>query len=155
MDKINKVNNLIIQEKKHASSLSTSVEGIKNVVVKEILRGIAQDSLKHAGFYSSIFSLLSKEAPVISEEDFESIEEVIKKHVEVETRMMTEAKNLLASEEDIRVQHLLKEIFEDEVKHHNLMKRLLDLVIKRETLFEQDVWDILWSDTPGHGAPLG
>jgi rubrerythrin len=155
MDKIDKINNLILQEKKHASSLSTSVDGIKNIVVKEILRGIARDSLKHAGFYSSILSLLNEEAPVISEEDFDLIEEVIKKHIEVETRMIKEAKNLMASEEDIRIQHLLKEIFEDEVKHHNLMKRLLDSIIKRETLFEQDIWDILWSDTPGHGAPLG
>jgi rubrerythrin len=155
MGKMDKVNNLIRQEKKHASSLSTSVDGIKNIVVREILISIGRDSLKHAGFYSSILSLLNEETPVISEEDFDLIEEVINKHIEVETHMMTEAKNLLASEEDVRIQHLLKEIFEDEVKHHNLMKRLLDVIIKRETLFEEDVWDILWSDTPGHGAPLG
>ena len=146
---------MVRMEKKHASSLSTSVDGLRNIVVQEILRGIAHDSRKHAGFYTAILTLLKGESPAITEEDYNRLEEVIKKHIEVESRMMKEAKQLLDSEQDLRIKHLLTEVYGDEVKHHTLMKRLLDAVIKRETIFEEDIWDMLWSGVPGHGAPLG
>jgi len=152
---VRKIEDMISMEEKHASSLSTSVDGLKNVVVQEILRGIAHDSRKHAGFYTSILSLLKGESPAITEADYIWLEEVLRKHIEVENRMMDEAKQLLDSEQDSRIKHLLAEIYEDEVKHHTLMKRLLDAVIRREAIFEEDVWDQLWRDVKGHGSPGG
>jgi len=152
---VRKIDSMIGMEEKHALSLSTSVEGLSNVVVQEILRGIAHDSRKHAGFYTSILSLLKGESSGITERDYIRLEEVLKKHIEVENRMMDEAKRLLDSEKDSRIMHLLVEIYEDEVKHHALMKRLLNAVIRRETIFEADVWDQLWKDVKGHGSPGG
>jgi len=155
MSEIEKIESLISMEEKHASSLAKSVDGLSNIVVQEILRGIAHDSRKHAGFYSSILSLLKGESQAIAEKDYIRLEEVLKKHIEVEDRMMGEAKQLLSSEKDSRITHLLTEIFEDEIEHHALMKRLLEAVIKREAIFEADVWDQLWMDVKGHGSPGG
>ena len=58
----------IEMEKKHASSLSGSVKDQRNVVIKEILMGIAFDSEKHAGFYQAILNLLRNIEPAITEE---------------------------------------------------------------------------------------
>jgi len=145
---------LIEMEKKHASSLSGSVEALRNIVVKGILMGIAYDSQKHAGFYQAILNLLGKVEPAITEEDYVRLEEVIKKHIVVEKQMMEASKQLLTSK-DPRIQHLLKEIYDDELKHHALMKRILEAVVKRETIFDANWWDFLWEGVPGHGAPLG
>jgi len=49
---------------------------------------------------------------------------------------------------------LLAEIREDEVRHHALMKRLLEAVIRRETIFEEDMWNMMWRDVPGHSTPI-
>lgn len=152
---VKKIESMARMEEKYASSLSASVRGMRNVVVKEVLRSIAHDSRKHAGFYAAILSLLKGESPAITEEDYDRLEDVIKKHIEVESVMMQEIKQLLDIERDSRIKHLLIEVYEDEAKHHTLMERLLDAVIKRETIFEEDVWNMLWGDVPGHGAPLG
>ncbi len=151
-----RIEDLARMEEDHASSLSSSVEGLSNVLVQEILRGIAHDSEKHAGFYTAILrTLLEDEGRLIDEEEYDHLERVIEKHIEVETRMMFEVKQLLEGERDSRVRFLLEEIYLDEEKHHILMKRLLEIVIARETLFEEDLWDMIWKDVPGHGAPLG
>ncbi len=52
---------------------------------------------------------------------------------------MVNLKLLLETGKDVTIMHLLLEIYGDEVKHHRLMKHLLETVIKRETLFEKDV----------------
>lgn len=150
-----KVEDLIEMEKKHASSLSKNVKVIRNNVIKEIILGIAYDSQKHAGFYQAILNLLGEVEPAITEEDYVNLEDVIRKHIDVEKRMMEESKHLLYSIKDSRIRHLLKEIYDDENQHHTLMKRILEAVVKRETIFEADWWDFMWEGVPGHGAPLG
>jgi rubrerythrin len=152
---IKKIEDLSRIEQEHASNLSESVKELKNVVVQEILRGIAHDSRKHAGFYTSILSILKGESPAIGEEDYDRLEEVITEHIYMEERMMGEAKQLLDSLKDLRIRHLLTEIYDDEVKHHTLMKRILEAVVRREAIFEEDWWDAIWKDVPGHGAPIG
>ena len=103
------VKGLSEMEKKHASSLSRSVEDLRNSGIQEILRGIAFDSQKHAGFYRAILNLLGKVEPAITEEDYMRLEEVIRKHIDVEEQMMEESKQLLYSIKEQRIQHLLRE----------------------------------------------
>lgn len=154
-DEVKKIEGLSKRELEHASNLLDSVKGLKNVVVQEILRGIAYDSRKHAGFYTAIQSILKGDSPAIEEKDYDRLEEVIKEHIKVEKRMMQEAKQFLDSLKDLRIQHLLTEIYDDEVKHHALMKRISVAVVRREAIFEEDWWDAIWKDVPGHGTPIG
>lgn len=154
MDETKKIASLVDMEEKHAAELSSSVDKLRNMVVQEILRGIAYDSKKHAGFYKAILSILKKESPAIRDEDYDLLERVIKKHITVENQMMQEAKNLLGVKQDLRIRHLLTEIHDDEVKHHTLMKRILEAVIRKEAIFEEDWWDAIWKDVPGHGVPF-
>lgn len=154
-ESIKMMQNMAKMEEKHASALNESVDELSNVVIKEALRSIAHDSQKHAGLYTAILSLLKDESPPISEEDYDLIENVIRKHIDVEEQMIRETKKLLDLKQDLRVIDLLREIYNDEEKHHKLMKRMLEGVIKREALFEADWWDFTWKDALGHGSPGG
>ncbi|MCP8323871.1 MAG: hypothetical protein L6N96_06830 [Candidatus Methylarchaceae archaeon HK02M2] len=152
---IKKIESMISLEENNASGLSSSVEGLSNVLVQEILRSIAHDSRKHAGLYTAILSLLKSESKALTNQEYNSLESIIKKHIEVESTMMEEVKKLLESELDSRINHIMIDIYEDEVKHHALMKHLLKAIIRKEAILEEDVWDMVWSDVPGHGAPIG
>ena len=152
---VNKIQNMIKMEENHASSLLASVEGVNNKVVQEILLSIAHDSRKHSGLYSVILSLLKSENQALTDEDYDRIETVIKNHIEIESRMLEEVKILLKGDFDSRIKHLMIDIYEDEIKHHALMKQLLEAVIRKEAILEEDMWDMVWRDVPGHGAPIG
>jgi rubrerythrin len=145
-EEIDKVAGLIDLEKKYASSLSESVENLRNVVVRETLKGIAHDSIKHASFFRAILSLIRDVEPVLAEDDYDRLEKVIEGHISVEERMLEESRRLLSSLKNLWIKHLLKEIYDDEVKHHALMTRLLEAVINREALFEDDWWDTIWKE---------
>ena len=80
-------------------------------------------------------------------------EHALKRHVEVEERMMAEARALLEGEEDERVRTLLSEIYADEARHHAFLSNLLEAVLKRDLIFDEDVWAMIWRDVPTHGAP--
>lgn len=136
---------LIDMEKNYASSLSESVEKLRSVVVKETLKGIAHDSIKHASFFCAILNLMREEEPVLAADDYDRLEEIIEEHITVEERMVEESRQLLSSLKDLRIQFLLKDIYDDEVKHHALMKRVLEAVINREAL-EEDWWDAVWKE---------
>jgi len=82
------------------------------------------------------------------------LENIIRSHIQVEARMQQAAEELLKTVEDARVKHILREILQDEIRHRKLMQNLLDGVLKR-TLMEDEIWDMIWKDAPGHGAPIG
>lgn len=46
-------------------------------------------------------------------------------------------------------------IYDDEQKHHKLLLDIKDKIAKRETLTEDVLWDLIWKDSPWHGAPGG
>jgi hypothetical protein len=54
-----------------------------------------------------------------------------------------------------KVKFLLRAIFEDEKRHHALLKVILEIIVKGETITEDDWWETLWKDTPFHGSPGG
>lgn len=153
--RIRKMDSMKKMEEDYSVSLSASVQGLRNVAIRELLSSIATDSKKHAGFYATISVLLKKDAPPINEEDYENIEDTIEKHIETESKMVQEVRQLLRAEKDSRVKRLLEEIYADEARHHALMKNLLDAVVKRETIFDEDIWAMIWKDVPEHGAPRG
>jgi hypothetical protein len=53
------------------------------------------------------------------------------------------------------VKLLLEAIFSDEQPHHKLLNDVMEILVKRETISEEDVWDILWKNVPFHCAPGG
>ena len=62
---------------------------------------------------------------------------------------------LLKTIEDEKEKLVIKYILSDEVRHHVLLKRLHKMIVEKETLTEQDLWDLTWKDSISHGSPGG
>jgi rubrerythrin len=57
--------------------------------------------------------------------------------------------------ENAKVKLLVEAILADEKRHHELLKMVLEILVKGETITEDDWWDILWKNVPFHGSPGG
>ncbi len=139
-------------EERYAVGDDDDVAGLGNVVVAELMMSVALDSRKHAGLYRAIAAIL--EGPLgITDVEYDRLEAALKRHVEVEVGMLSEARALLEGVEDDRARRLLEEIVADEERHHKFLSNLLEAVLARDMILEQDVWDLIWRDVPTHGAP--
>ena len=139
-------------EENYAVAYDENVMGLGNVAIKELMVSVALDSKKHAGLYRAIATIL-KGSLGITDLEYDQLETSLKRHVEIESRMMEESKALMDGEQDDRVKRLLEEIYVDEVRHHRFLSNLLEVVIKRDLILESDIWDMIWRDVPTHGAP--
>lgn len=142
-------------EEKYAEELRKLATSLQHPVLQALFLGIAKDSEKHSLFYKSIAKVLGGVQPLISEEDLKKISETITKHIELEARMMEEARTILEGTNDPRVKLLAAAIYEDEAKHHKLLVNIKEKIAEAETLTEQVLWDMIWKDSPWHGAPGG
>ena len=139
-------------EEQYAVILEKDVTGLGNVAITELMKSVAHDSEKHAGLYRAIASILG--GPLaITDMEYDQLEESLRRHIRTETMMMEELENLMADKEDERVKYLLNEIYADEERHHKFLSKLLEAVVKRDAIFDQDIWEIIWKDVPTHGAP--
>lgn len=153
LDKIKKMEEMAKTEEEYALHLEKDVFGLGNEVVKGLVMSIAYDSQKHAGIYRTAASLLKKSPLAVVEKEAVEFEDSLKKHIEVEDKMMREVEALMEDEEDERVKLLLSEVYADEKRHHTFMKNLLEAVIKRDTISDDDIWKMIWKDVESHGAP--
>jgi hypothetical protein len=141
-------------EEEHALSLDTwYVWGLGNPAIKGLVMSIALDSRKHAGLYRTMATLMEEGSLAIPELEADQFEASLRKHIEVEEKMLAEVKALLKDEKDERIKFLLSEIFADERRHHKFMNNLLEVIISRATIPEEDIWNMIWRDVESHGAP--
>ena len=56
-------------------------------------------------------------------------------------------------EEKIRL--VLDAILADERRHHRLLKKVLEVLLKAETVSADEWWELIWRDVPFHGTPGG
>jgi rubrerythrin len=152
IDRVRKMEKMAEMEEEYAVAYDKNVMGLENVAIAELIMSVALDSMKHAGLYRAIATIL-KGPLALTDMEYDQLEESLRRHVEVESRMMEEAKALMEGEEDDRVRRLLEEIHADEVRHHRFLSNLLEAVVKKDLIFESDVWDMIWRDVPTHGAP--
>lgn len=141
-------------EKKIVKSIDKALENIQNPVVVAVLKGISYDSSKHAEIYRSAAQIIAV-APALKEEEFERIKKVVKQHIESEESMIDRLREAIDKTSDKRVKFLLESILSDEKRHHDLLNLIMDIVVKGETITDQDWWDIMWKHVPFHGAPGG
>ncbi|MFX0115646.1 MAG: hypothetical protein ACFFB3_13940, partial [Candidatus Hodarchaeota archaeon] len=133
-----------------------SVNLLRNVLIRELIRGIATDSHKHAMILNAVIGLLSKPTPLIEEEDREKIGESIKRHVKMEAEAIKVYKELAEKHKDDEKLRLIFEyLHADEVRHHALLTRIDKMIVEKETLSEDDMWDMVWKYSPFHGSPGG
>ncbi|MDW8023618.1 MAG: ferritin-like domain-containing protein [Nitrososphaerota archaeon] len=142
-------------EKEIVNSIDKALKDMQNPAVKGVLRGISLDSLKHADMYASALTLLTAVQPALSQEQLDKHKSLIEKHIRIEAELIKKISDVLPTIENEKVKLLLSAILHDERRHHELLKQVLEILIRGETITENDWWDILWKNVPFHGAPGG
>jgi rubrerythrin len=105
--------------------------------------------------YSSAINLLTKIPKALNEDNLNKQRELVEKHILLETKIIETLKEVIPSIQDEKVKLLLSAILSDEKRHHALLKEVLEILVRGETITENEWWDILWENVPFHGAPGG
>jgi len=69
--------------------------------------------------------------------------------------MLRRIERIAEKAEHKAVRFLLHYILSDERRHHETLKEIMEHVVNRETITEDEWWDFLYRDAVGHGAPVG
>ena len=147
--------NQIITEKEIVASLEKALVDMKNPAVKGVLKGVSLDSVKHAELYSAAVTLLTSASTALTQENLDQQRALIAKHIEIESQLIKTLQDKIPSIEDKKVVFLLKSILVDEIRHHAMLKTVLEIIVHAETITEADWWKLLWEDSPFHGTPGG
>lgn len=144
----------IKREGEVASSMKEILNKVKNPVVKAVLTSISLDSIKHAELYRAAIHLTTV-TTALTDEEFNQLKTITKKHVDMENATIKQLKDAVNKAKNKKVKFLLQSIAEDEDKHHKLLKMIMELIVREESITEEDLWKILWKNTPFHGTPGG
>jgi len=142
-------------ENEIVDSVNGALGEIRNPAVKGVLKGISLDSMKHAEMYGAAINLLTNVLPALTQENLDKQRELVKKHIRMEAELIEKINTTIPSIEDKKVKLLLNAILVDEKRHHELLKEVLEILVRGETITEEDWWDVLWKNVPFHGAPGG
>lgn len=142
-------------ENEIVDSLNNALVDIKNPPVKGVLKGISLDSVKHAEMYAAALELLSGVSQALKQEQLDKQRALVEKHIRMEAELIQKISKVLPSIENEKVKLLLNAILADEKRHHQLLKMVLEILVRGETITEEDWWELLWKNVPFHGAPGG
>jgi len=142
-------------ENKIVNSLNKALREIGNPAVKGVLKGISLDSVKHAEMYDAAVMLLTRVSQALSQEHLDKQRDLVEKHIRMEAELIEKISNVMPTIENEKVKLLLNAILWDEKRHHELLKKVLQILVSGETITEEDWWDVLWKYVPFHGAPGG
>ncbi|MHA2155047.1 MAG: hypothetical protein ACXABU_06895 [Candidatus Hodarchaeales archaeon] len=136
-------------EREIIQAAEVSVGRVKNILIKELILGISQDSKKHESILKGLTALQEKTTDgirLISEEEREELRQSIETHIKLEQKAIDTYRPLLSQITDVREKMLVKTILKDELRHHELLKWLYDVIIKDLTLTEDDIFEMTWKD---------
>ena len=142
-------------ENEIVDSLNSALVDVKNPPVRGVLKGISLDSVKHAEMYAAATELLTSVSQALSQEHLEKQRALVEKHIRMEEELIKKISKVLPTVENAKVKLLLNAILGDEERHHELLKMVLEILVRGETITEADWWDLLWKNVPFHGAPGG
>ena len=142
-------------ENKIVESLDKELVEIGNPAVRGVLKGISLDSLKHAEMYRAAVNLLTVVSQALTQEQLDKQRSLVEEHIRIEEELIERISKAIHSIENDKVRLLLNAILLDEKRHHELLKKVLEILVRGETITEEDWWDIMWKNVPFHGAPGG
>lgn len=142
-------------ENEIVDSLNSALVDVKNPPVRGVLKGISLDSVKHAEMYVAATELLTSVSQALSQEHLDKQRALVEKHIRMEEELIKKISKVLPTVENAKVKLLLNAILGDEERHHELLKMVLEILVRGETITEADWWDLLWKNVPFHGAPGG
>lgn len=144
----------IVLEERIVEAAQTTVKDMENVMVRELILGIAMDSNKHSSLLNALVASFGS-TPLISEEITDQLRTNLEDHIQLEQEAIDSYKEIWKQLEDEKEKIIIKTILNDEIRHHSLLKKIHKMIVEKETLTEQDLWDLTWKDSLFHGSPGG
>ncbi len=142
-------------EDKIVKKATDSVKNVKNLLIRELIQGIAMDSKKHASMLNALVAMHTKSTPLIQEEITDELEKNLKEHIALEQEAIDTYQELYKKDFGESEKMIVKAILNDELRHHTLLKKIHKTIVEKESLTEQDLWDWVWKDSLFHGSPGG
>lgn len=142
-------------EREIARSLERALPRVESPAVATVLKGISHDSMKHAEMYEAVEMMLTRSHPPLSHESLHEQRELIERHIEYEAKLIKRIEEVLPEVGGEKVKLVLNVILADERRHHEVLKRVLEVIVKAEAVTYEDEWDMIWKDVPFHGSPGG
>jgi len=142
-------------ENEIVDSLNESLAEMVNPAVKGALKGISLDSVKHAEMYSASVNLLAAVPQALTEEQLDKQREQVEKHIRIEAALIKRISETMSNIKDEKIMLLLNAILSDEKRHHALLKEVPAILVKGETITDEEWFDVVWKGVPFHGAPGG
>ena len=121
-------------ENKIVDSLNKSLPEVDNPTVKGVLKGISLDSVKHAEMYASAVRLMTTVSKALTQENLDKQKDLVEKHIQMEAELIKKISKVLPTVKDSKVKLLLNAILWDEKRHHGLLKEVLEILVKGETI---------------------
>jgi len=141
-------------ENQIVKSLDESIVEIENPAVKGVLKWISLDSMKHAQMYIAAIELM-KASKALSQLELDKQKSLIEKHIKMEMKLISRISEKISKIKDEKVKLLLDAILSDEKRHHKLLMQVLKIIVRGETITEEEWFDVMWRSVPFHGAPGG
>lgn len=140
---------MIEAEKAIVKSVEESLEELGNYAVEAALKGISLDSMKHAMLYGSALAILTETRTPLDETQLERQRDLVERHITMEGRVIARLEEMIPRVENEKVSFILETIIADERRHHKVLLNVQDLLVRGETVTEEDWWDAVWGDVPG------
>ena len=140
---------MIDAEKAIVKSVEDSLEELDNYAVEAALKGISLDSMKHAMLYGSALALLTETRTSLDEAQLDRQRELVKMHINMEERVIARLEETIPQVENEKVSFILRAIIADEKRHHKVLLNVQELLVRGETVTEEDWWNAVWGDVPG------
>ena len=120
-----------------------TVRGMENILVRELILGIALDSKKHAGMLNALISMYTKPTPSIAEELGNELKEAIAEHIKLEQQAVETYQEKLETTDNESERLIIKAILNDEKKHHKLLQTIQKMIVEKLTLSEKELWEMI------------
>jgi rubrerythrin len=130
----------MVLEKKTAEVLSSTVQRTKNSVLRLFLDRLVLDSLKHADMLQALIDLNA--GTLVTMVEKEEMKDALDKHVAQEKEMLRRLEQIIEKVEEPKAKSLLKQIAEDERRHHRILDEVTKILSWRSTTDEQ-WWNII------------
>ena len=133
-DLLDFLKNQVTVEKEIVASLRKPLLSMKNPAVKGVLKGVSLDSIKHAELYISAITLLTTPSTALTQEHLDEQKALVEKHIEIEAKLIIKLEAMIPTIDDKKVVFLLNSILADEKRHHEMLKMVLEIIVKGEML---------------------
>jgi rubrerythrin len=87
--------------------------------------------------------------PTLDEGQLDVQKDLVARHIAMEEQVILRLEEMIPGVENKKVLFILNTIIEDERRHHRVLKRVEELLVKGETVTEEDWWDAAFGDVPG------